>query len=81
MIALPPDAAARVARRLSGDALHAADANYGYVAVPDAAGLGAELAAAAVRRPVSGRRCPGGGLRVHRDGLSSRCEALPTATS
>jgi hypothetical protein len=49
MIALPPDAAARVARRLSGDALHAADENRGYIAVPEPSGLGAELAAAARR--------------------------------
>jgi hypothetical protein len=49
MIALPPDAAARVARRLSGDALHAADENHGYIAVPEPSGLGAELAAAARR--------------------------------
>jgi hypothetical protein len=49
MIALPPDAAARMARRLSGDALHAADENHGYIAVPEPTGLGAELAAAARR--------------------------------
>jgi hypothetical protein len=49
MIALPAHAAARVARRLSGDALHAADENHGYIAVPDPSGLGAELAAAARR--------------------------------
>jgi len=49
MIALPPDAAARVARRLSGDALHAADENHGYIGVPEPSGLVAELAAAARR--------------------------------
>jgi hypothetical protein len=49
MIALPPGAAARVARRLSGDALHSADENHGYIAVPEPSGLGAELAAAARR--------------------------------
>lgn len=49
MIALPPDAAARVARHLSGDTLHAADENHGYIAVPEPSGLAAELAAAARR--------------------------------
>jgi hypothetical protein len=53
LIALAPEAAARVARRLSGDTLHAADANDGFVAVPEPGGLRAELAAAARRYEVA----------------------------
>ena len=49
MIALPGHAAARVARRLSGDPLHAAEAGQGRIAVPDATVVGEELAAAAAR--------------------------------
>jgi PucR C-terminal helix-turn-helix domain len=49
LIALPPDAAARIARRLSGDPLHTADENHGYIAVPEPSGLDAELGAAARR--------------------------------
>jgi hypothetical protein len=49
MVAVSPDGAARVARRLSGDALHAADANHGYIAIPDPARAPEELAAAAGR--------------------------------
>jgi DNA-binding CsgD family transcriptional regulator len=47
LVASPPGAAPRVARRLSGDVLHASDANHGYVAVPEPGALGAELAAVA----------------------------------
>ena len=53
MIALAPDAAVRLARRLSGDILYASDANHGYVAVPEPAGLEAELAASARRYGVA----------------------------
>jgi hypothetical protein len=49
MVSVPPDAAARVARRLSGDALHAADVEHGYIAVPEPTVLAEELAAAASR--------------------------------
>jgi len=49
LIASAPEAAARLARRLSGDVLYASDANHGYVAVPEPAQLAAELAAAARR--------------------------------
>ena len=47
LVASPPEAAPRVARRLSGDVLHASDASHGYVAVPEPGALGAELAAVA----------------------------------
>jgi PucR C-terminal helix-turn-helix domain len=49
MVAVPPDAASRVARRVSADALHATDEVHGYVAVPEPARLDDELAAAARR--------------------------------
>jgi DNA-binding PucR family transcriptional regulator len=49
MIALPGHAAARVARRLSGDPLHAAEAGQGRIAVPDATAVAEELVAAATR--------------------------------
>jgi hypothetical protein len=49
MVALPGHAAARVARRLSGDVLHAADAGQGRIAVPDPTVVAEELAAAAAR--------------------------------
>lgn len=53
MVAVTPDAAARVARRLSGDVLHAADEIHGYLAVPEPARLSAELTAAARRYGVA----------------------------
>jgi PucR C-terminal helix-turn-helix domain/GGDEF-like domain len=49
MVALPPQAAPRAARGLSGDALHASDSNHGYVAVPEPGSLEAELTAVARR--------------------------------
>lgn len=49
MAAVPPAAAARVARRLSGDVLHASDPHHGYVAVPEPAAVQAELIAASRR--------------------------------
>ncbi len=52
MIALPGNAAARVARRLSGDPLHAAEAGQGRIAVPDPTVVGEELAGAAARYQV-----------------------------
>lgn len=54
MVALRPPAAPRVARRLSGDVLHASDSNDGYVAVPEPGGsLEAELTAVARRYGVA----------------------------
>ena len=47
LVASPPAATRRVARRLSGEVLYASDPNHGYVAVPEPSALGAELAAAA----------------------------------
>jgi hypothetical protein len=52
MIALPGHAAARVARRLSGDPLHAAEAGQGRIAVPEPTVVGEELAGAAARYQV-----------------------------
>jgi hypothetical protein len=52
MVAVSPAAAARVARRLSGDVLHASDANHGYVSIPEPGGASAELAAVAGRYEV-----------------------------
>lgn len=49
MIAVPADAAARVARRLSGEVLHAAGTDHGRIAVPDPGGVHAELVSAAGR--------------------------------
>lgn len=49
MVAVTPGAASRVARRLSGDALHGGNDESGYVAVPEPGALTAELAAAARR--------------------------------
>jgi PucR C-terminal helix-turn-helix domain len=53
VVAVAPAAAGRVARRLSGDALHAADGDQGYVAVPEPGALTAELGAAARRYGVA----------------------------
>jgi len=53
MVAVSPATAARVARRLSGDVLHNADEDHGYVVVPEPAALSAELAAAAPRYDVA----------------------------
>lgn len=53
LIALAPEAAPRLARRLNGDVLSASDASHGYVAVPEPAGLLAELKAAARRYEVA----------------------------
>jgi hypothetical protein len=53
MVAVSPATAARVARRLSGDVLHSADEDHGYVVVPEPAVLSAELAAAARRYNVA----------------------------
>jgi hypothetical protein len=49
LVAVPASAAAQVARRLSGDALHTTVADQGCIAVPEPAGLASELAAAARR--------------------------------
>ncbi len=49
MVALPGHAAARVARRLSGEVLYAADAGQGRIAVPDPTVAAEELSAAAAR--------------------------------
>jgi hypothetical protein len=49
LAAVPPAAAGRVARRLSGDVLHASDAHLGYIAIPEPAAVSAELAAASRR--------------------------------
>jgi hypothetical protein len=49
LVAVPVGAAAQVARRLSGDALHTTLADQGCIAAPDPAGLASELSAA-IRR-------------------------------
>jgi hypothetical protein len=53
LAAVPPAAAGRVARRLSGDVLYASDAQHGYVAIPEPGAAGAELAAASRRYRVA----------------------------
>jgi hypothetical protein len=53
MAAVPPAAAGRIARRLSGDVLHASDVHHGYVAIPEPSAVAPELAAASRRYRVS----------------------------
>jgi hypothetical protein len=62
VIAVPADAAARVARRLSGDVLHASDAEQGYIVVPEPGPIEPELAAAARRYGVPAGLGPTVGL-------------------
>ncbi len=52
MIACPPDATARITRRLTGRPIHTADQRHGYICTPESGRLQPELTAAARRHHV-----------------------------